>query len=123
MERSDSLILVILGNLVHFRNSSAMLYQPVITRGWSIRKYDKVERVSLINTILQHLVHGEVFHAQIIHGRINLCFHGHQTDDFTADDVNTIAPGFNFYQFDHTVKGGLGVVGHVHRHLDNAPVF
>ncbi len=33
VERSDSLILVILGNLGHFRHSFISLYQSVIIRG------------------------------------------------------------------------------------------
>ena len=46
IERSLSLILGILGNLAHFRHSFFSLYQPVLTRGGSKDRCDKVELVS-----------------------------------------------------------------------------
>ena len=47
IERSVSLILVILDNLGHFRHSliPPYLYQSVTTRGWSKDEYGKVELI------------------------------------------------------------------------------
>ena len=50
IERSVPLILVILGNLVHFRHLFIVLYQSVTTKGCYEDKYDKVEIVTITQT-------------------------------------------------------------------------
>ena len=43
IERSDSLILGILGNLDHFRHSHILLY-PVVKKGWSKGLFDRINK-------------------------------------------------------------------------------
>ena len=57
----------------------------------------------LPNARLQYLVDRELFEPQIIRGCIHQRLQGNQADDFTADDIDAIAAGFDFDEFKDAV--------------------
>ncbi len=72
---------------------------------------------------LQHLLYREILQSEIIGSSICQRFHRHQTDDFTAENIDAVSSALHPHRFKNTVYGGLAVVGEIHGHLNNAPVF